>query len=196
VKVALRSHANEKYVCADDATSPDRPLVANRSSINGWETFDLMVQAPDGSWVPYEQLVPPTPTPPPDETPTPPGAQDEAAFLRQVQVVGSNPNALWFAAPARMTSWMLANLGMTIHSTGTSGWYPVSIDGQAPSQSGTLWIFECIQGKWYATGCERLRPEQLTGTTKPASEASVVVGRDWLYDPSRWGIMAGYNPKP
>ena len=44
--IALRAHANSKYVCADNAGAS--ALIANRTAIGGWETFKL-VQNGDGS---------------------------------------------------------------------------------------------------------------------------------------------------
>ncbi|CAM4830302.1 unnamed protein product [Rotaria magnacalcarata] len=38
--VALKSHANGKYVCAEN--SGDGPLIANRSQVSSWETFTLV----------------------------------------------------------------------------------------------------------------------------------------------------------
>jgi chitinase len=44
--VALRAHANNLYVCADNAGAS--PLIANRTTAGGWETFALVHNA-DGS---------------------------------------------------------------------------------------------------------------------------------------------------
>ncbi|MFG2042948.1 hypothetical protein [Dactylosporangium sp. NPDC048998] len=38
--ISLRSHANSRYVCADNAGS--QPLIANRTAIGPWETFDVL----------------------------------------------------------------------------------------------------------------------------------------------------------
>ena len=38
--VSLRAHANNRYVCADNTGTS--PLIANRTSIGPWETFDLL----------------------------------------------------------------------------------------------------------------------------------------------------------
>ena len=40
--ISLRSHANGQYVCADNAGVA--PLIANRTAIGPWETFDLIDQ--------------------------------------------------------------------------------------------------------------------------------------------------------
>jgi hypothetical protein len=44
--VSLRAHANSEYVSADNAGA--NPLIANRTAIGGWESFDLINNA-DGS---------------------------------------------------------------------------------------------------------------------------------------------------
>jgi len=44
--IALRAHANNMYVTADNAGA--NPLIANRTSIGPWETFGL-IHNPDGS---------------------------------------------------------------------------------------------------------------------------------------------------
>jgi hypothetical protein len=44
--ISLRSNANEMYVCAENAGA--LPLIANRSAVQLWETFQL-VHNPDGS---------------------------------------------------------------------------------------------------------------------------------------------------
>ncbi|HWB36842.1 MAG TPA: hypothetical protein VHA75_12530, partial [Rugosimonospora sp.] len=38
--ISLRAHANNMYVCADNAGA--NPLIANRTAIGGWETFDVL----------------------------------------------------------------------------------------------------------------------------------------------------------
>lgn len=45
--IALRAHANGLLVTADNAGAS--PLIANRTAVGGWETFDL-VHNPDGSF--------------------------------------------------------------------------------------------------------------------------------------------------
>jgi hypothetical protein len=116
--------------------------------------------------------------------------------LADVTVLGSPPRVLNF--PARAT---LDHIGLTpgalnlvvIHAT---PWPAVSIDGGDPVQSATLWVFLKINGKWYATGAERLRPQQIEGTDKPEdADVNHFIGVSWLYDAGRWGPMAGYVPK-
>ena len=44
--IALRAHANNKYVCADNGGNS--PLIANRTAVGSWEKFQVMNNA-DGS---------------------------------------------------------------------------------------------------------------------------------------------------
>jgi len=44
--ISLRAHANNKYVCAENAGA--QPLIANRTAVLLWETFQL-IHNPDGS---------------------------------------------------------------------------------------------------------------------------------------------------
>jgi hypothetical protein len=72
-------------------------------------------------------------------------------------------------------------------------WAPYAIDigGDGTFQAGTAWIFFYINGQWYGTGGERLRPNQ---TEKSLDNASRV-GEDWFYSDA-WGIMHNYRPAP
>jgi hypothetical protein len=215
MKVAIRAEANNKWVCADDAfqgkQDVNRPLQANRpkegtadgTNPTGWETYQLWMQDANGAWVPFAFPVPPPPVTPPDGGVPPGGGGGDVTppsglpeiNSRNFVVYGSDPACLDFPATAVFNSFGFVPGAMTIHTTGTDNWPMVDIDGTGPSQAATLWVLENIGGIWYATGAERLRPEQLNGD-KPEGNPSTAIGVDWLYDPSRWGPMAGYNPRP
>lgn len=120
--------------------------------------------------------------------------------LALVQVVGSDPAILTLKPTATFESFSLVPGTMTIRTSGTEAWPAVAIEaGGEPAQAGTLWVFLKIDGQWYATGAERLRPSQLNGG-KPEADApgaiGTLIGEGWLYDAGRWGPMAGYNPDP
>lgn len=55
MKIALKSMANGKFVCAEGAGN--QPLIANREKADLWETFDVVVLESD-------QPIPPPPPPP------------------------------------------------------------------------------------------------------------------------------------
>ncbi len=61
MKIALRSMANGRIVCAED--SGKQPLVANRDGVGLWETFEVIVVEADPA--------PPNPGPGPDPGPGP-----------------------------------------------------------------------------------------------------------------------------
>lgn len=64
LKIALRSMANGRLVCAEDAGK--QPLIANRDQPGPWETFEVIVLESD-------QPIPPQPGPGPGPTPPPDG---------------------------------------------------------------------------------------------------------------------------
>lgn len=201
MKVAFRAEANGLLVCADDAMGskkvPSRPLQANRDNETptSWETFDLLMQTPAGDWVPFEFPTAPTPILPPE--PVPGDLPPDWIDIQHVQVNGSDPACLDFPANATWNHCGFLADGLNINITTVSAWPPVVIDETGnPAQNATLWMFLCIGGAWYATGAERLRPEQILGSIKPEGPLDTLVGEGWLYDASRWGVMAGYNPAP
>lgn len=104
----------------------------------------------------------------------------------------SSPDVRGFAVTSRITSLAFAPGTISVDHSLRGTWPPVVIADDGTTQEATIWIFFHIGGQWYATGGERLRPDQ---TTK-ALESPSVIGRDWLYDPGRWGIMTGYVPSP
>lgn len=115
-----------------------------------------------------------------------------------ITVIGSDRAALDFPRTARLTDFRVERGAMTIHTTGAESWPAVAIDGSGtPVQSATLWIIEKIAGRWYGSGGERLRPEQLNGTKPEASEPGeleTLIGSGWFGDPNRWQLMAFHNP--
>lgn len=116
--------------------------------------------------------------------------------LNSVKVVGSDPAILKFPVSATFDVYGIVPGTQTIRTTGTDRWPAVAIDETGnPVQSGTLWVFLNVNGQWYATGAERLRPNQLNGT-KPQGSPTNLIGDGWLYDVNRWGPMAHYNPAP
>src|SRR5262245_8409875 len=50
LRIALRSEANRKFVCAD--LNEQGHLVADRDAAQAWETFDVCQVNPDGSLTP------------------------------------------------------------------------------------------------------------------------------------------------
>lgn len=119
----------------------------------------------------------------------------DAIDLTTVHVLGSSPRVLQFPITAALVELGVYTGGLHLHVDSVETWPAVAIDDSGPSQAATLWVFVRIAGVWYATGAERLRPAQLQGD-KPEGDPSDLIGTQWLYDPHRWGPMAGYNPSP
>ena len=116
--------------------------------------------------------------------------------LDQVTVVGSNARILGFPSVGRITRLGLVPGALHLEVEKANPWPAVSIDGGDPAQAATLWVFLNIDGKWHATGAERLRPGQIIGDDKPEDQnVDNFIGVSWLFDPNRWGPMAGYVPK-
>ncbi len=118
-------------------------------------------------------------------------ATADAFDLAAVTIV-SSPEVRDFAVTSRLTSLAFAPGTITIDHSLRGTWPPVVISDDGTTQEGTIWVFFHIGGQWYATGGERLRPDQ---TTKELPQPSAI-GREWLYDPGRWGAMTGYVPSP
>lgn len=220
MKIALRTFDNTFVTVwdLDQISQPARrPLTAYKPDAGSGEKFDLIIfdnydnaitldqfvdalthQVTDKvlAYV-HEHVLPgPTPGPGPDPTPGPgPGPLPSDTFkLADVQVIGS-PDVRSFPVRATFEAIGINDDHISIASSGTGYWPAVSIDGGDPVQSATLWVFVRINGTWYATGAERLRPTQLNGD-KPDGPPSTLIGNGWLYDGGRWGGLAGYNPKP
>ena len=93
---------------------------------------------------------------------------------------------------SRITSLWFGGGNIHIDHTRRGQWPPVAIAGDGTTQESTLWVFFNVNGRWYGTGAERWRP----GQTDKALGRPSDIGPGWLYDPSRWGPMANYVPRP
>lgn len=155
-----------------------------------WLTVD--VRLPDA-------LAPIPPDTPPDHPPVdPPDTKPDAPpqfALETVTVIGSSERILKFPATAVWKRLGIHRNGLLTIIDPRHAWPAVAIDDSGnPAQTATLWIFLSIKGQWYATGAERLRPNQISGDLKPEGSPATLVGEGWLFDEGRWGPMARYNP--
>ena len=134
---------------------------------------------------------PPPPPEAPAPPPAPPSSQGPNGFsLANVQVVGS-PNVLGWPVTSRMLSIGFRPGWFHFDHTKRGQWPGVVMAADGTLQEATIWIFYKINGQCYGTGAERVRPNQ---TDKPI-ENPWAPGEMWLYDPSRWGPMSGYQPQ-
>lgn len=119
--------------------------------------------------------------------------------LEQVEVRGAHPRVLGFSVTTAIRELTLRPGGMRVvlEEAAIAHWPVVSVGGgAAPNQAATLWVFLYIGGRWFATGAERLKPEQILGETKPEDgTVDDFIARNWLYDLNRWGPMTGYVPR-
>ncbi len=111
--------------------------------------------------------------------------------LAQV-VIQSSRDVRDFARTSEITSLEFRPDNIHLDHTLRGQWPPVVINpADGTTQEATIWVFFAINGTWYGTGGERLRPNQ---TDKQLTNASDI-GPGWLYDSNRWGPMTNYVPQ-
>ncbi|MFO0599652.1 MAG: NBR1-Ig-like domain-containing protein [Myxococcaceae bacterium] len=112
--------------------------------------------------------------------------------LASVTIVGS-PDVRGFAVTSTLTDITFRPDNFHIDHSKRGQWPGVVINpADGTTQEATVWVFFAINGTWYGTGGERLRPNQADKQLTNASD----VGPGWLYDPNRWGPMTNYVPLP
>jgi len=128
----------------------------------------------------------PAPAPPPPPAPAPvPGGFD----LNSVRIIGGSPDVRGWPITSEITSIEFGGRWFHIDHTRRGTWPSVDIGGAL--QEATIWIFENINGQWYGTGGERLRPGQTDkGLGRPSD-----IANGWFYS-SYWAPMTGYVPRP
>jgi hypothetical protein len=152
--------------------------------VRGTETLRRRTTTPQP---PPEEAPPPPPPPPPAPVNPAPGGFDFGA----VTIVGS-PDVRGWPITSHITSLGFSPGTIHLDHSRRGTWPPVVIAPDGTTQESTLWVFFNINGRWYGTGAERWRPFQTDkALTKPSD-----IGPGWLYDPSRWGPMANYVPRP
>ncbi|MFO0624579.1 MAG: NBR1-Ig-like domain-containing protein [Polyangiales bacterium] len=111
--------------------------------------------------------------------------------LSDVQIIAS-PDVRGFAVTSRLTALGFRPGTFRIDHTRRGMWPPVTIADDGTTQEATVWVFFHIDGTWYGTGGERLRPNQ----TEKSLENPSLLATDWFYDRNRWGVLTGYVPSP
>jgi hypothetical protein len=111
--------------------------------------------------------------------------------LGNVTIIGPSPDVRGFAVTSQMTNITFSPGTIHVDHTKRGQWPPVQIDPDGTTQEATIWVFFKINGTWYGTGGERLRPDQ---TDKGLAQPSLI-GSDWFYS-SSWAPMSGYVPHP
>jgi hypothetical protein len=168
-------------------TSLDAPQDLASSKQYFWHAraFDPSTAGP---WSATQVFQTPAPPPTPVPGPTPPGGGGGFSF-GSVTIVGGSPNVASWPVTSQITSLVFdSTLGVFhIDHTKRGRWSPVPFG--STTQESTVWVFFKINGKWYGSGGERLRPNQ---TDKGLGVPSQM-GSGWFYD-GRWVPMTGYVP--
>jgi hypothetical protein len=141
---------------------------------------------------PQPQAPPPPPPPPPEPAPTPnpppaPPSAPDGFSLSNVRYVGGSPNISNWAVTSQLTSLELGGGAIKIDHTRRCSWPGVDMGGAI--QEATIWIFQKINGQWYGTGGERLRPCQNEKQLGRPSE----IWSGWFYNDS-WAPFPGRVP--
>jgi hypothetical protein len=122
--------------------------------------------------------------------PSGPSGPAPAGFgLGSVTIVGGSPDVRSWPVTSTITSIAFSPGTFHIDHTKRGQWPGVDIGGAL--QDSTIWMFENINGRWYGTGGERLRPGQ---TDKGLTRASDIA-TGWFYN-AFWAPMTGYVPQP
>lgn len=135
-----------------------------------------------------------TPDPPVIAPPTPPPGGGDPGNVNgfsfgNVRIVGGSPDVSGWAVTSSITSVAFGGGVFHIDHTRRGQWPAVAFGDTA--QESTVWALFNINGVWYASGGERLRPGQ---TDKELSRPSDL-GIGWYYN-SLWAPMTNYAPRP
>lgn len=105
-------------------------------------------------------------------------------------IILSSPDVRTWAITAHIRIFGMSPGNMHIEFDRQANWSAVNIGG-GTFQQATLWVFLYINGQWYGTAAERLRPLQLDKAERPLFSQWIA---GWLNKPKIWGPMAGYVP--
>jgi hypothetical protein len=134
-------------------------------------------------------VTPAQPVAPPPSAPGPGGPAPAGFGVGSVTIVGGSPDIRSWPVTSTITSIVFSPGTFHIDHTKRGQWPGVDIGGAL--QESTIWVFENINGQWYGTGGERLRPGQTDkGLDRPSDIAS-----GWFYN-AFWAPMTGYVPRP
>jgi hypothetical protein len=113
----------------------------------------------------------------------------DAIDLSTVTILNS-PDIRTWPITSEVTALRLGGGKMHIDHTKRGQWPAVPFE--TTTQETTVWVFFNIDGQWFGTGGERLRPNQNEKDLGKPSD----IGPGWLFAPDRWKQMANYVPKP
>lgn len=197
LRIALKSLANGRFVCAD--LNDGEHLIANRNAAQQWETFEVYQVNADGTVTPMPEPGPTPPTPtPPNPTPNPPAGTD-AIDLHAMGVHWSITDIATWPITVAISSLHMRPVGdshegisVTTSPVLPNSWkWPSNPNNPADNYQYTVWA--CAKdpgGKWNGSGFIQM------WQGRPSTGAPILVqwNSDWAYD-SRWGPLASFHPK-
>ena len=129
---------------------------------------------------------PPAPEPTPPPAPAPPSAPD-GFNLSNIRIVGGSPDVRNWPVTSQITMLEIGGGAFKIDHTRRCSWPGVDMGGAI--QEATIWIFQKINGQWYGTGGERLRPCQTEKQLGRPSE----IWTGWFYN-DYWAPFTNHAP--
>jgi hypothetical protein len=175
-------------------TTTQVPTTLNYSAVYYWHVraYDPSTSGPFS--VTYAFATPAPPPPPPPVAPPPSSGGGSGGGggnfnFANVTFVGGSPNVSGWAQTSQITvlGFDPANGIFHIEHTKQGQWPPVPFGDV--TQESTVWAFFRINGQWYTSGGERLRPGQ---TDKGLGNPSQM-GPGWYYG-GQWAPMTNYIP--
>ncbi len=113
--------------------------------------------------------------------------------LSNVTIVGGSPTDVGsWPITSSIKTMSFSSTGDLMIDHDKRGQWPV-VPFETTEQEATIWVFFYIDGKWYGTGGERLRPGQMEKQATFPQPSQI--GRRWFYS-TTWGPMNNYTPKP
>jgi hypothetical protein len=168
-------------------TNFDAPTDLAYSKVYYWHVraFDPTTTGPWSRIFAFQTPAQPVAPPPPSG---PSGPAPAGFGVGNVTIVGGSPDVRSWPVTSTITSIVFSPGTIHIDHTKRGQWPGVDIGGAL--QESTIWIFENINGQWYGTGGERLRPGQTDKGLGNPSE----IANGWFYN-SFWAPMTGYVPR-
>lgn len=117
----------------------------------------------------------------------------DAIDLSQVTILNS-PDVRSWPATAQITALDFDNTGIRVDFTkrdGAGSWPDIVPPGWDGPLQYTLWLFEKLNGGWFASGIIQYWRGLERAGGNVAKERQIA--RNWCYD-QRWGPMNGYQP--
>jgi len=110
--------------------------------------------------------------------------------LTRVTFVGGSPSIATWPITSEITEFAIRPGTLHVRHTKEGAWPDVPYE--TTTQEATVYVFLQINGIWYGTGAERLRPNQ-QNKPEPLDVGDWL--REWLYS-DVWHPMTRYTPTP